>query len=141
MLQWCTAICKGAFSYTQRCCKNPRCFGSPEMAFDKTPNPNFPTGPKKTHQNDRRLRLAREYARAQSAVRTLFLLFFKFKDVCFTYPTRKELQVLKNFTCTFEAGKTRSKSISMCNQKELKIQAHLLKFPTWKNIKSQTMQI
>jgi ABC-type multidrug transport system fused ATPase/permease subunit len=30
----------------------------------------------------------------------------EFRDVCFTYPTRQDVQVLKNFTCTFEAGKT-----------------------------------
>ena len=30
----------------------------------------------------------------------------EFKNVCFTYPTRPEVQVLKDFTCTFEAGKT-----------------------------------
>lgn len=31
---------------------------------------------------------------------------FEFKDVSFTYPTRKELRVLKNFSCVFEEGKT-----------------------------------
>ena len=30
----------------------------------------------------------------------------EFKDVSFTYPTRQELQVLKNFSCVFELGKT-----------------------------------
>ena len=30
----------------------------------------------------------------------------EFKNVNFTYPTRPDLQVLKDFTCTFEAGKT-----------------------------------
>ena len=30
----------------------------------------------------------------------------KFENVSFTYPTRPDLKVLKNFTCTFEAGKT-----------------------------------
>jgi ABC-type multidrug transport system fused ATPase/permease subunit len=30
----------------------------------------------------------------------------EFKNVCFTYPTRKELKVLKDFSATFEAGKT-----------------------------------
>lgn len=30
----------------------------------------------------------------------------EFKNVDFTYPTRKELKVLKSFSCTFEAGKT-----------------------------------
>ena len=29
-----------------------------------------------------------------------------FENVNFTYPTREELPVLKNFTCLFEAGKT-----------------------------------
>jgi len=30
----------------------------------------------------------------------------EFKNVNFTYPSRKELQVLKNFSCVFEQGKT-----------------------------------
>lgn len=30
----------------------------------------------------------------------------QFNNVTFNYPSRKELQVLKKFTCTFEAGKT-----------------------------------
>jgi ATP-binding cassette subfamily B (MDR/TAP) protein 1 len=30
----------------------------------------------------------------------------EFKNVCFTYPSRQEVQVLKNFSCVFEAGKT-----------------------------------
>lgn len=30
----------------------------------------------------------------------------EFKNVNFTYPTRPEMRVLKDFTCTFEAGKT-----------------------------------
>ena len=30
----------------------------------------------------------------------------EFKNVCFTYPTRPEVQVLKDFTCTFESGQT-----------------------------------
>ena len=30
----------------------------------------------------------------------------EFKNVNFTYPTRKELQVLKNFSVVFEQGKT-----------------------------------
>lgn len=30
----------------------------------------------------------------------------EFKDVCFTYPSRKDNPILKSFTCTFEAGKT-----------------------------------
>lgn len=30
----------------------------------------------------------------------------EFKNVNFTYPTRKDVQVLKNFTCSFDAGKT-----------------------------------
>ena len=29
-----------------------------------------------------------------------------FRNVCFSYPTRAEDQVLKSFTCEFEAGKT-----------------------------------
>jgi len=29
-----------------------------------------------------------------------------FQDVCFSYPTRPESQVLKKFSCEFEAGKT-----------------------------------
>ena len=29
-----------------------------------------------------------------------------FKDVSFRYPTRKDVEVLKNFSCVFEAGKT-----------------------------------
>lgn len=29
-----------------------------------------------------------------------------FENVSFTYPTRQELTVLKNFNCVFEAGKT-----------------------------------
>jgi ABC-type bacteriocin/lantibiotic exporter with double-glycine peptidase domain len=31
---------------------------------------------------------------------------FEFKNVSFSYPTRKEVKVLKNFSCVFEAGKT-----------------------------------
>jgi len=30
----------------------------------------------------------------------------KFTNVSFSYPSRQNLKVLKNFTCTFEAGKT-----------------------------------
>lgn len=30
----------------------------------------------------------------------------EFSNVNFTYPTRQDLHVLKDFTCTFEAGKT-----------------------------------
>ena len=30
----------------------------------------------------------------------------EFKNVCFTYPTRPEVQVLKDFTCRFEPGQT-----------------------------------
>jgi len=30
----------------------------------------------------------------------------EFKNVGFTYPSRPDLKVLKNFSCTFEAGKT-----------------------------------
>lgn len=30
----------------------------------------------------------------------------EFKDVCFSYPSRKESPVLKNFSCVFESGKT-----------------------------------
>ena len=30
----------------------------------------------------------------------------EFRNVNFTYPTRQELKVLKNFSCVFEAGKT-----------------------------------
>ena len=30
----------------------------------------------------------------------------EFKDVCFKYPTRQELQVLMKFSCVFELGKT-----------------------------------
>lgn len=30
----------------------------------------------------------------------------QFRNVCFQYPSRPELKVLKDFTCTFEAGKT-----------------------------------
>jgi len=30
----------------------------------------------------------------------------EFKNVEFTYPTRQDLKVLKNFSCTFESGKT-----------------------------------
>ena len=30
----------------------------------------------------------------------------KFQNVDFKYPTRPDIAVLKNFTCTFESGKT-----------------------------------
>ena len=30
----------------------------------------------------------------------------QFRNVCFHYPSRPELKVLKDFTCTFEPGKT-----------------------------------
>lgn len=30
----------------------------------------------------------------------------QFRNVSFTYPSRKDLQVLKNFSCVFEAGQT-----------------------------------
>ena len=29
-----------------------------------------------------------------------------FKDVCFSYPGNKEIQVLKNFSCNIKAGST-----------------------------------
>ena len=45
-------------------------------------------------------------ATAEKVVRSELKGHIEFKNVNFTYPTRRELQVLKNFTCTFEAGKT-----------------------------------
>lgn len=44
--------------------------------------------------NKRGMTVSREGLRGQ----------IEFKDVCFKYPTRPDVEVLKNFTATFSAG-------------------------------------